>query len=425
LLYDVIIVGGGWAGCSAALGARKRGATVLLLERTDMLLGTGLVGGIMRNNGRYTAAEEMIAMGAGELFVLCDENSRHSNVDFPGHKHASFYDVLKMPSSVTDLLIKKGVDIKFKVRVNKANLDKSRIISIESQSGEEFEGKYFIDATGTAGPTNNCVKQGNGCAMCVIRCPSFGGRVSLASCCGVSEYEAASADGHIGAMSGSCKLNKESLSENIKAELEANGVAIIPIPDELRENHLARKACQQYALNEYKDNIVLLDTGHAKMMTPYFPLEKLHRIPGLEKAFYVDPYSGGIGNSMRFIGMCQRENNLKVSDTENLYCGGEKAGPLVGHTEAIVTGTLAGFNAAGEAKGFEPIEYPVETAIGFAISMVRSKVDSVDGRGLKYTFSGSVLFEEVKKIGLYTTDKKEIRDRVEKVGFLDYFNSAS
>jgi len=33
-----------------------------------MLLGTGLVGGIFRNNGRFVAAEEAIAMGAGEVF---------------------------------------------------------------------------------------------------------------------------------------------------------------------------------------------------------------------------------------------------------------------------------------------------------------------------------------------------------------------
>jgi len=61
----IIVIGGGWAGCAAGLAVRKQGGQVLLLERADMLLGTGLVGGIMRNNGRFTAAEEMIAMGGG------------------------------------------------------------------------------------------------------------------------------------------------------------------------------------------------------------------------------------------------------------------------------------------------------------------------------------------------------------------------
>ena len=68
--YDVIVAGGGWGGCAAALEAAVQGASVVLLERTDMLPGTGLAGGIMRNNGRFTAAEEMDALGAGALFAL-------------------------------------------------------------------------------------------------------------------------------------------------------------------------------------------------------------------------------------------------------------------------------------------------------------------------------------------------------------------
>ena len=55
---QVLVIGGGWAGVSAALTAAKAGAQVAVCERTDMLLGAGLVGGIMRNNGRFVAAEE-------------------------------------------------------------------------------------------------------------------------------------------------------------------------------------------------------------------------------------------------------------------------------------------------------------------------------------------------------------------------------
>jgi flavin-dependent dehydrogenase len=83
----VIIIGGGWAGCAAAITAKKAGAEVLLYEKTDLLIGLGNVGGIMRNNGRYTASEELKALGAGDLINLTDNNTRHKNVDFPGHKH--------------------------------------------------------------------------------------------------------------------------------------------------------------------------------------------------------------------------------------------------------------------------------------------------------------------------------------------------
>ena len=88
-MVRVIVTGGGWSGCAAAISAAKAGGQVTLLERTDMLLGTGLVGGIMRNNGRFTAAEEMIAMGGGDLFQICDRIARHRNISFPGHEHAT------------------------------------------------------------------------------------------------------------------------------------------------------------------------------------------------------------------------------------------------------------------------------------------------------------------------------------------------
>ncbi len=84
----VIVIGAGWAGCAAAISAKKAGADVSLFERTDMILGLGNVGGIMRNNGRYTASEELMALGCGDLINITDENSRHKNIDFPGHKHA-------------------------------------------------------------------------------------------------------------------------------------------------------------------------------------------------------------------------------------------------------------------------------------------------------------------------------------------------
>lgn len=84
----VVVIGGGWSGCAAAITAKKAGAEVELYEKTDMLLGLGNVGGIMRNNGRFTASEELRALGAGDLIDITDANSRHKNLDFPGHEHA-------------------------------------------------------------------------------------------------------------------------------------------------------------------------------------------------------------------------------------------------------------------------------------------------------------------------------------------------
>lgn len=420
---NIIITGGGWAGCSAAYSARKQGAKVTLLERTDTLLGTGLVGGIMRNNGRFTATEEMIAMGGGEIFRIIDENCRHTNISFPGHEHASLYDIAKTPVAVTNYLKEIGVEIKLQERVVKANVEDGVIKSIETASGAVYEGDAFIDTTGTAGPQNNCGKYGNGCAMCVLRCPSFGGRVSLAGICGIPEITGQKGDGSIGAMSGSCKLYKESLAPEIVDTLNEKGVAVIPLPEELIENHLSVKACQQYALKEFAENIILLDTGHAKLMTPFYTLEKLHKIPGFENARYEDPYAGGKGNSMRYFNMSPRTNALQVEGLKNLFCAGEKAGLLVGHTEAIVTGVLAGYNCTRFLKKEPLLELSRKTAIGEAIAYVKEQMQTKEGLGKKYTFSGSVFFDHMKQLGLYETDVKKIEDTIKKEGLWKVFES--
>ncbi|MHB8764860.1 MAG: FAD-dependent oxidoreductase, partial [Deferrisomatales bacterium] len=266
-----------------------------------------------------------------------------------------------------------------------------------------------------------CTRHGNGCAMCVLRCPTFGGRVSLAAKAGVAERVAARG-GQTGAMSGSCKLLKESLSPELRAELSARGVVVVPVPEDQRvAGKLALKACQQYALPAFEENVVLLDTGHAKLMSPYYPLEALRRIPGFENARYEDPYAGGRGNSVRYLAMAPRDDALRVEGVENLFCAGEKAGLLVGHTEAICTGTLAGHNAARQARGEPPVVLPAALAVGEAIRYTREVMAAEGGLGLKYTFSGSVLFDHLAARGLYTTDVGEVRRRVEAAGATGLF----
>jgi hypothetical protein len=320
-------------------------------------------------------------------------------------------------------MINLGINIVFNMRITKLEQYNVNILNVEDGQGNIYEGDVFIDATGTAGPMNNCIKYGNGCAMCILRCPSFGGRVSITGLAGIKESMGTKADGSIGAMSGSCKLYKESLSLEIQNELNEKGVAVVPLPKELIEDHLGLKACQQYALAEFKDNLVLLDTGHAKLMTPYYNIETLRMIPGFENSRYEDPYAGGKGNSMRYFAMAPRDNHLKVEGVNNLFCCGEKAGLLVGHTEAIVTGTLAGHNSVRHALGIELLQIPECFATGDAIAYVKEKMSKPEGMSKKYTFSGSVYFDRMKELGIYITDSAEIAKRVEECGIKDIFSN--
>jgi len=418
----IVVIGGGWAGCAAALAAKKAGAEVILVEKTDCLLGTGLVGGIMRNNGRFTAAEEMIAMGGGDLFRLADQAARHTNVEFPGHKHATLYDVALIEPLVRRYLLEQGVELWLMSRACEVIKTDGKIEAISLETGERLEGDVFVETTGTAGPQANCRKYGNGCAMCILRCPSWGGRVSIAAKAGVQEKMGRKPDGSFGAMSGSCKLHKGSVDRGIVAELNRTGVAVVPIPKELvHKEKLGIKACQQYALPDFAENLILLDTGHVKLMTSFYPLDELRRIPGMENARYEDPYAGGKGNSIRYLALSPRDDHLKVEGLDNLFCGGEKAGLLVGHTEAICTGTLAGHNAARWAVGLPLMTLPRSTAVGEAIAYVREQMQTEEGMTKKYTFSGSVLLERMKELDLYTTDVTTIARRVEVAGLTNIF----
>ncbi|MDN5344770.1 MAG: hypothetical protein PWQ18_882 [Clostridia bacterium] len=410
----VVVTGGGWAGCAAALAARQAGAEVTLLERADMLLGTGLVGGIMRNNGRFTAAEEMVALGGGRLFALSDSAARHRNVDFAGHRHAWLYDVARIEPLVRRALQDAGVEVHLLSRVTAVKAVGDSMQAVHTAGGQTYSGEAFVDATGTAGPPANCRRYGNGCAMCIYRCPTFGGRMGLAALAGIKEYAALRRGGGRGAMSGSCKLHKGSLAPWLVAAMEEKGVAVLPVPPDQpgKGELLQRKACQQYNLPEYAANIILLDTGPAKLMAPFYPLEALRRIPGLENARFEDPYAGGIGNSVRYLAMVPRDDTLRVQGLANVFCAGERAGPLVGHTEAIVTGTLAGHNAVRLLAGRELLVLPPSLAAGDIITFTRRQVEKGDGLYQRFTFSGSIYFERMQQLNLYTTEPGEIKKRV-------------
>ena len=355
---------------------------------------------------------------AGTFFEITDAVSRHKNIEFPGHKHANLYDVSLIEPAVRKALLKTGVTIHLQARVRDIELQGGTITKVIADifNGDTItaSGDAFVDVTGTAGPQGNCMKHGNGCAMCILRCPTFGPRFSIASKAGVKEIVGEKPDGTFGAMSGSCKLQKDSLSAAIQKKLNKTGVCIVAVPKQLQKSmeSLGKKACLQYATKEFAENIVLLDTGHAKLMTAYYPLDILRQVPGFENARFEDPYAGGIGNSMRYFGMLPRDNALKVDGLNNVYCGGEKAGLLVGHTEAIVTGTLAGHNAARCALGLASYVIPETLACGDAIAYVKQQMQAPGGLTKKYTFSGSVYFESMKNKNLYTTDIAAIQTRV-------------
>ena len=457
-MCKIAIAGGGWAGCAAAVRTAKLGIETVLVEKTDLLLGLGNVGGIMRNNGRFTAAEENIAMGASELFEITDRLSVHKKVDFPGHKHASFYDTAMVEPEVRRLLKNLGVEIRFMCRAVDVIMEEAVVTTVDgkrnaAQSETDMEcgdkpaaerrikalklmtadgGRYtedrldadvFVETTGSTGPMGNCARHGSGCAMCILRCPAFGPRVSLTEKAGACDMTGERAGGVPGAFSGSCKLDKRTLSPKLQKKLKKDGFAVVPLPEELiNRGKLSQKVCQQYALPEFAENIILIDTGSAKLMTPFFNLEQLRSVEGFENVRFEDPYAGGKANSVRYMAVGERDDLMRAKGFENLFLGGEKAGFFVGHTEAITTGSLAGYNAAMMALGGRMLRLPDALATGDLLKFAQKALHGGDAFRRRFTFAGGEYFKRMEERELYTTDTGIIKKRVKDAGLDNIYN---
>ncbi len=393
-----------------------------LYERTDLLLGVGNVGGIMRNNGRFTAAEELINLGAGEFIEIMDSIAVHSNMEFPGHKHAWLCDVGRAEPIIRRYLLDKGIKIFFNSRIVDAKREEDKIKSVILSDKTEVKGDAFIETTGSTGSMPNCFKYGNGCVMCTLRCPTFGMRVSISEKVGIADIIGKRKSGEPGAMSGSCEISRESISNDLIEKLDRDGVVVIPIPKEdIHLEKLDNKVCQQYATLDFGENVILLDTGHIKLMTSHYPIDKLRKIKGLENAMYIDPLAASNGNSIRYLAASPRNNQMKVNGLDNLFCAGEKSGFFVGHTEAMTTGTLAGYNAVKYLLGKDLFELPIQLTTGDIIKYANDKV-SEGTMNERYTFSGSVYFERMKELGLYTINKEEIKERVNSLNLTNIFS---
>src|SRR5690606_12098541 len=112
---------------------------------------------------------------------------RHRDIEFPGHKHASLYDVTRIEPAVRRLLEDYDVKVHFGVRGRDVELAGDRITRVYLDDGDALQGDAFVDATGTAGGEVNCAKHGNGCVQCIYRCPAFGDRISIVARAGVRE----------------------------------------------------------------------------------------------------------------------------------------------------------------------------------------------------------------------------------------------
>ena len=425
-VVNIVVIGGGFGGCAAAAAARKAGAQVTLLERMEV------VGGWARLTGRldhkyFPLREELGLMGGDDIFALLDDCTLHENVFFPWPEPSgsvkTIFHTAKAESELRTYLEGIGVKVRLQSRASDIERGGGEIRSVILDNGTKIQGDVFIDATGGAGPQANCQKYGNGCAMCFMRCPAFGGRVSIAGKAGVKELKGKRGDGSIGAINGAFALLKESLAPELREQLERKGTVWIPVPRQFINGSYKRTesiTASGLVGKVYSENVVLIDIGvYVKRAAGgYAPLDELRKTPGLEQAVYAEPTAGVIGNGVRFMAVTPRGDALNVPGVDNLFVASEKLG-VCGVGEVIATGVIAGHNAVRKAVGMAPLILPRTTLLGDFIAYVNERWNEEDALKERFHTYTEPYIRHAEEVGLSTEDGDLIRSQIQMNGLVN------
>lgn len=459
-MVRVVVIGGGIAGISAAVGARKAGAEVILVERQDQLLGIGRIAGSMDVGGRYPLHLEAVEMGAGEVNAVLDsvalpntENYRKSH--YPWHslpgseemtKHSWIYNVLTAEPALRRLLQSMGVEIRWRSRAVDVEKEGNHITRIRLAKGEWIEGDAFIDTCGSAGGMDQCVPNVGGCVMCPwMQCPTFGNRVDISGKAGAKTVSMRQKDGRPGVKYNGIYLYKGSLSEELQRQLAECHQIFVPFRGVIDwdtdpewswatrgqdgNDGMGRPADPETSWRVSPDTgrFRLLDRGiFAGGAGPSpIPLEKLRQIPGFENVVVAAPVGGqnlwSLGHDLV---LC--ENSLRVPPLDNLFTAGSKA-HIVDVQPGINTGYLAGFNAVRVAVGKEPVELPQTTVTGDIIAFTQQFLrDSLNTEyGGPTTFvsahAGHYL-RRLKDLGFFPDTPERCKKRIADAGLTGFFD---
>lgn len=161
--YDVIVAGGGVAGCAAALSAAREGKRVLLIEKTLLLGGLGTIGLINLFVSMCNGRGKYIVRGMCEEFVelskkygwtyIPDEWKNGEPEKATDVRYICRYSPNMFALALTEAIVKEGVTLLLDSVVSAAEVDDGTVrkIRVTNKSGDEwYEARMFIDATGDA-----------------------------------------------------------------------------------------------------------------------------------------------------------------------------------------------------------------------------------------------------------------------------------
>jgi len=146
--YDLIVVGGGFAGVASALSAAREGAKVLIVEKGNCFGGAAvnaLVNPFMKNETVING--QGFPLSRGLFKTICDKLNERKAM-----RYTLFLEE-ELKRILNDMILEANIDVLFHSYIFnvKKSLEHIQSISVATISGVvELQADYFIDATGDA-----------------------------------------------------------------------------------------------------------------------------------------------------------------------------------------------------------------------------------------------------------------------------------
>lgn len=158
--YDAIIIGGGIAGCSAALAAKRHGLKVLLVEKLTILGGLATSGHIALYLALDDGYGRKVMSGIAEELFLLSTKYAYNGFDYsrwtdPANnlRYECKFNAPAFALALEELLLEEGIEILYDSLFVGSKVTENHVegIYIENKSGRSYlETKMVVDATGDA-----------------------------------------------------------------------------------------------------------------------------------------------------------------------------------------------------------------------------------------------------------------------------------
>ncbi|MBR2354476.1 MAG: FAD-dependent oxidoreductase [Clostridia bacterium] len=154
---DVAVIGGGSAGCFAAISAARMGARVLLIEKNGILGGTTTAGRVNFPGLFHAWGKQIIDGPAWESILRCVQKGGATLPDFPyksehHNRQQILLDIFTYTCVLDEMCAEAGVSLLFHSMVASVTETKDAVrLQIATKEGlKEISASILIDATGDA-----------------------------------------------------------------------------------------------------------------------------------------------------------------------------------------------------------------------------------------------------------------------------------